>query len=153
MFKKFFMNKMEKVQANELEDFVSRMRYMDSSGLGLPVAVTSLWAVALKEEFGWDVYYPYVVTAQDEMAVLKIGQRVRALQKQGPEGNMQAVGGLVWNHTLRASLNNKLIGGVRELWSHLERGFPYAQDSADQLMLGEVAYLGRFPDGFTPEVQ
>ena len=77
MFKKFLMNKMEKVQANELEDFLSRMRYMDSSSLGMPVAITSLWAVALKDEFGWDVYYPYVVTAQDEMAVLKTRRQIQ----------------------------------------------------------------------------
>lgn len=147
------MNKMDKIQENELEDFVSRMRHLDSDGLGLPVAVTSLWAVALKDEYEWDVYYPYVVTAVDDTAILKIGQRVRELQKQGQEGNMQAVGGLVWTHTLRASVNNKLIGGVREIWSHLERGFPYAQEKADQFMLGDVVHLGRFPDGFTPEVK
>ena len=153
MFKKFFMNKMEKIQENELEDFVSRMRYLDSDSLGLPVVMTVLWADELKQEFGWDVYYPYVATVQDDTAILKIGSRVRELQKKGEEGNIQAVGCLVWTHTLRAAINNKLIGGVRELWSHLERGFPHAQNKADEHFLGELPHLGRFPEGFTPEVQ
>ena len=66
---------------------------------------------------------------------------------------MRAVGGLVWSHTLRASLNLKLTGGVREIWSHIERGFPYADEAAASMMLGTVNHIGRFPDGFTPQVK
>ena len=108
MFKKFFINKLEKVSSRELEDFLSRMRSIDSDSLGGPAAMTSIWADALQEQYGWDVYYPHVVTTQHVDAVMKIGSQVRHLQKQGPDGNMRAVGGLVWSHTLRASLNLKL---------------------------------------------
>lgn len=92
-------------------------------------------------------------TAQHVDAVLKIASQVRNLQKQGPEGNMRAVGGLVWSHTLRSSLNLKLTGGVREIWSHIERGFPYADEAAANMILGKVNHIGRFPDGFTPQVK
>mgnify|MGYP001047178989 CR=1 FL=1 len=153
MFKKFIQNKFENVQFRELEDFLSRMRHMDSDVLGGPAAITSIWADALQEQYGWDVYYPHVVTAQHVDAVLKIGSQVRNLQKQGAEGNMRAVGGLVWSHTLRASLNLKLTGGVREIWSHIERGFPYADEAAASMMLGTINHIGRFPDGFTPQVK
>ena len=153
MFKKFIQNKFENVQYRELEDFLSRMRHMDSDVLGGPAAITSIWADALQEQYGWDVYYPHVVTARHVDAVLKIGSQVRNLQKQGSEGNMRAVGGLVWSHTLRASLNLKLTGGVREIWSHIERGFPYADEAAASMMLGTINHIGRFPDGFTPQVK
>ena len=53
MFKKFFLNKIENVQSKELEDFLSRMRYMDSDVLGGPAAITSLWADILNDQFGW----------------------------------------------------------------------------------------------------
>ena len=49
---------------------------------------------------------------------------------------MRAVGGLVWSHTLRASLNLKLTGGVREIWSHIERGFPYADEGSGKYDVG-----------------
>jgi len=153
MFKKFFINKLEKVSSRELEDFLSRMRSIDSDSLGGPAAMTSIWADTLQEQYGWDVYYPHVVTTQHVDAVMKIGSQVRHLQKQGPDGNMRAVGGLDWSHTLRASLNLKLTGGVREIWSHIERGFPYAHEAATNMMLGTVNHIGRFPDGFTPQVQ
>lgn len=151
MFKKFFLNKIENVQSRELEDFLSRMRYMDSDVLGGPAAITSLWADILNDQFGWDMYYPHVVATQNIDAALKIGGLVRNLQKQGPAGNMKAVGGLVWNHTIRACTNLKLTGGVREIWSHIERGFPYAEEAAANMALGEVNHLWRFPDGFTPQ--
>lgn len=153
MFKKFFMNKLEKVSGRELEDFLSRIRHIDSDSLGAPAAMTSIWADALQEQYGWDVYYPHGVTIQHVDAVMKIGSQVRNLQKQGPEGNMKAVGGLVWSHTLRATLNLKLTGGVREIWSHIERGFPYAHEAAANMMLGTVNHSGRFPDGFTPQAK
>lgn len=153
MFRKFIQNKLENVQQRELEDFLSRMRYLDSDALGGPAAMASIWADALQEQYGWDVYYPHVVTTQHVDAILKIGSQVRNFQKQGAEGNMRAVGGLVWVHTLRASSNLKLTGGVREIWSHIERGFPYASEAAAKMMLGGVNHIGRFPDGFTPEVK
>lgn len=146
------MNKFEKIQINELEDFLSRMRYMDSDSLGGVAALVWTWADMLNEDYGWNMYCPHVVAAQNIDAALKIGKMVRYLQKQGPEGSTRAVGGLVWAHTIRACSNLKLTGGVREMWSHIERGFPYAEDSAINVLTGgELNHLWKFPDGFTPE--
>ena len=150
MFRKFFLNKMENIQSRELEDFLERMRHLDSDTLGGPAAITSIWADLLQDQYGWNVYYPHIVATQNIDAALKIGGMVRHLQKQGPEGSLKAVGGIVWTHTIRACTNLRLTGGVREIWSHIERGFPYADEAAANFLLGEVRHLGRFPDGFSP---
>jgi hypothetical protein len=68
-----------------------------------------------------------------------------------PQAQVQWVLTLVWAHTVRACSNLKLTGGVREIWSHIERGSPYAVEAAANLFLGEVKHLGRFPDGITPK--
>lgn len=69
MFKKFILNKIENVQSRELEDFLSRMRHMDLDVLGGPAAMTSIWTGALQEQYGWDIYYPHLVTAQHSMSM------------------------------------------------------------------------------------
>ncbi len=42
MFKKFFINKLEKVSSRELEDFLSRMRSIDSDSLDGPSRAAGL---------------------------------------------------------------------------------------------------------------
>lgn len=149
MFKKWFIKKIENLEDRELEDFVSRLRYQDGESLGGAVASTANWADTFARKSNLDLYWPYLVSEVDPKAILSFGNTVRELQRQGEFAS--AIGGLVWVHTLRATKNGHLIKGVREIWKHLERGFPHAQDVADLHGWGHVRHVGRFPEGFTPE--
>jgi hypothetical protein len=126
---------------------------MDSDELGMAAAMACVWAVEIRDDYGWNLFSPHEVVSATPEAIIKIGRLVRYSQKQGQQGLVYAVGGLVWSHTLRAALDPRLRGGAREIWSHVERGFPYAQESADLLLQGVLKNVGMFPDGFTPEVK
>ena len=153
MFKQLIGWGIDRSQMRDLEDFLSRLKGMDSDELGLPGAHAYLWADHLLEQFGWDVFYPQVVIADDKMAILKLGNLTRSAQRQGGDARLAPAGGLVWMHTLRAAENQKLRMGAREIWYHLRRGFPYTQDAANRWGLGELLNVGLFPDGFSPEVR
>ena len=151
MFKKFFKNKIDKIQAKELEDFVSRMRGLDGDELGGAVFSAYFFADTLQNTMGWDLFYPHIVVQQDIMAIMKVGKIVRSMQKDGQMAS--AAGGIVWSHTLRAAQAQKLRLPAREIWFHLRRGFPHVHSFCE--MTGGIPSenIGRFPDGFTPELE
>jgi len=151
MLKKFFLKKIENVEIRELEDFVSRMRYLDSDTLGYASAMVAVWADELSIQNHWNLYYPHTVIEQDLAATMKLVNMVKQVQKTGD--NNRATGGLVWVHTLRACSNLKLMGGVREMWSHIERGFPHTEVACSNLGFEVPRRWGVFPDGFTPKVK
>jgi hypothetical protein len=151
MFKKFFENKIDKIQAKELEDFVSRMRGLDGNELGGAVVSAYKFADVLKNTMGWDAFYPHIILQQDIMATMKVGKIIRSMQKDGQKAF--AAGGLVWAHTLRAAQAPKLRLPAREIWFHLRRGFPHVDTFCEMTGIIPSENIGRFPDGFKPELE
>lgn len=145
----------KRAHRREVEDFLARIRSMDSSEVGIPAALTYEWASALGAEHSWDLFNSWEVISNDIEAPIKIGTIVRSLQNEGPVGQLKATGLLVWAHTLRATVNLDIRPQVREIWSNLARGFPHAEDASFQIysMTGtmcDLSRLGDFPAGFGP---
>tara|TARA_B110000208_G_scaffold183772_1_gene236840 strand:- start:542 stop:1000 length:459 start_codon:yes stop_codon:yes gene_type:complete len=151
MFKKVLKRLVTGAEAKELEVFVSPMRGFDGSEMGAVVYSTYKFSDLLREQFGWDIFYPHLVLSTDNFAVMKVGKIIKQLQSEGNMGF--AAGGLVWLHTLRAAQNPELRLAAREIWHNLRRGFSHARSFASDV--GDPLFcIGKqFPDGFTPEIQ
>ena len=127
-------------QVKEAEDFLERLRAMNSDELGLPLAVTLDAATMALDERGIDVFDPFAAIAVDPSASLYFSQMVGQLQKMGR--HVLAPGPMVWTHTLRATMNHRVRELVREIWAELLRGVPHAEDARHQLL----DLFGMWPD-------
>jgi hypothetical protein len=88
------------------------------------------------------------------MVAFEFDKMVKKMQQRGRQ--LDAIGLMVWLHTLRAAMNLELRGLGRKMWRELERGFPFAHESAVSyrnmtgIML-ETDYSDLYPEGFTPK--
>jgi hypothetical protein len=140
------------IQAEEMSKFVSRLESMDGPEIGLELAMATHWrnSLSLKRELMDPIYYVSV----NPMAGIEFDHMVKELQQRGR--NLEAIGLMVWSHTLRAAVNQDLRGLGRKMWKELERGFPFVHESAASYrnMTGivlETEYSALYPEGFTPE--
>lgn len=140
-------------QKRELEEFVSRLRAMDSSEIGMIVACATHHRHFLAETRNWDLLEPVLTEMQEPTLAIQLGQYLRALQKAGrPE---LAAGYMVWLHTVRAASSLDLRDLGRQMWKELARGFLVAEDQGDAagFILGisfDAHDCERFPSGLTP---
>jgi hypothetical protein len=141
-----------KLQAEEMSEFVSRLESMGGPEIGLGFAMATHWrnSLSLKRELMDPIYYVSV----NPMVGHEFGKMVRKLQQRGR--NFEAIGLMVWLHTLRAASSQELRGPGRRMWKELARGVPFAHESAASylFMTGtvlETDYSALYPEGFIPE--
>ncbi|MGO6968220.1 hypothetical protein [Rhizobium leguminosarum] len=143
-----------KVQRVELEQFVARLKAMDSSEIGFLLAVATDRRHALNKMYGWDLLEPSLVEAGDTTAALKLGQLIKALQR---DNNLPISAALmVWLHTLRSANNLDLRSLGRDMWGELSRGFGSIYDAAQSFgesggKVLDLADFQVFPAGLTPK--
>ncbi|MBZ9859729.1 hypothetical protein [Mesorhizobium sp. CA12] len=143
-------------QARELQEFVSRLRAIDSEELGMILATATHHRHHAAERFKWDLMEPGLAEMANPTLTLQIGQIIKTLQKDGrPE---LAAGYFVWLHTVRAANNPDLRQLGRDMWRELERGMPEVQSAAwgwaglTGVVL-DIRDFERFPAGLTPTPQ
>lgn len=151
MFKKW-ISKSDRKQA---EAFVSILRGMDGADMGLTVALTYHQAAQVKATSGLDFFRPVELIFENPTMIYALSSKVVKLQKSGDQVIASSL--MPWVHTFRATQNPDIRLLAREMWGHLERGFPHAvmegRDNA-LAMLGidcDVDEVGVFPEGFTPK--
>lgn len=154
MFKGMIDSWTTKKQLAEIEDLLSRVRTVDSDELGMPVVNVYNTAHVLQKGQGWDLFEPALVLAQDPFCISKLSNMARTLQRENPSS---AVGLIVWTHSLRGIENFKVRDKARELWKHLRRGFPFAEEAMFQIArvtgsLANIDRLGEVPRGLSPDI-
>ena len=155
MFKKLIGGWATKRQKAEAEDFLRRIRVVDGEELGMMVAMVLTTAEMFRANHGWDFFEPATVIMSDMMATHTVSSMAVQAQR---DGNLSAAAALmVWTHSLRGIENIEVRAQAREIWSHLSRGFPFAEEGADYFRLStgmdaDLRNLGRFPTGLSPTV-
>lgn len=147
----------ERLSKREIDQYLLMLRQIDSDEAGMLAALTYDWSSKLHATHGWDLFDPWALLSKETDLPMHLGRMVRSLQSQGPSGAVKASGLIVWAHTVRGAVNTKIRGEVREIWGHIRRGFPYAEDQVVTLLMEhrmhcDISNLGRFPEGFAPEV-
>ena len=127
-------------QVREAQDFLDRLKSMNSDELGIPIVATLAAADLALEERGIDVFDPFSAIAHDPSASLFFSTLVGKLQEDGRQ--VLAAGAMVWAHTLRATVNHKSRNIVRGIWAELNRGTPYVEDARHDLL----SMFGIWPD-------
>lgn len=139
-------------QREELASFVSNLKAMDGAEIGYVLAIATHIRHGMEGD-GHNVMDPIVYTAQNPTFALYLSRMIIGAQGQGR--NQEAAALMIWLHTMRAGIRLELRSLARELWSQLERGFPFVQ----QAVLGGLPIAARhpnvsganeFPAGFTP---
>ncbi|EBX2183591.1 hypothetical protein E1A40_08750 [Salmonella enterica subsp. enterica serovar Aba] len=141
-----------KKQAQEICDFISRLKAMDSEEIGLVVATATNARHVLEQE-GHDLMNPTVYLALRPEFTFSLSQTAIKFQKDG--NYILAAALMVWIHTFRSGDRLELRQYGRDMWRELERGFPFVEDAA----LGYLQVTGihldysdaeAFPSGLTP---
>ena len=156
MLGRAFDNWSKKRQAKEIEGYLEILKGMDSSEIGMVVAIATHMRHGLAKHEGYDLLDPIILMGTTPETVLHLGRLIREYQKAGEMTDAAAM--MVWLHTLRAAARPELRMKGRELWGHLERGFPYVLENASYLeaMTGKAPELDgydRYPKGLNPNVQ
>ena len=80
-----------------------------------------------------------------------MSKAVITLQNNGQQS--RAPGAMVWAHTIQAEQRLELRFAAKEMWRHVRRGFPFADEAAD-VHYGMTDYKNvvepflQVPDGF-----
>lgn len=139
----------------ELQEFIDKLKVIDSDSIGMVVA----WATHYKnqlEQDGHKVSDPIVYCSINPFFSLELSTYIKELQNTGRLQDAAAL--MVWLHTIRGAgmgcLELRVLG--REMWKELERGFPYVEERKFALeeLLGEPVNIEgyqEFPKGFAPE--
>jgi hypothetical protein len=139
-------------QFEELASFIANLRAMDGPEIGYVLAIATHIRHGMEGD-GHNVMDPIVYTSQNPSFALYLSRMIIEAQKQGR--NPEAAALMIWLHTMRAGIRIELRSLARELWSQLERGFPYVEQA---LVAGlpiaathpNVTGASQFPAGFTP---
>lgn len=139
-------------QHEELTSFIANLRAMDGAEIGYVLAVATHIRRGMEGD-GHNVMDPIVYTSQNPTFVLFLSRMIIEAQKQGR--NPEAAALMIWLHTMRAGIRIELRSLGRELWSQLERGFPFVEQAAAAGLpiaatRPNVTGASQFPVGFTP---
>ena len=140
-------------QRQEMTHFVSLLKSMDGSEIGVVVAVATHVRHQLEAQ-GHNPTDPIAYTAINPEFALLLSRTAISLQKQ--QRLQDAAAFMVWLHTARAAIRLELRSLGRDLWRELARGFPHVEEGAlsCHLLLGvrpNIEGADQFPQGFTPE--
>lgn len=140
--------------AAEVDDWTRKLRFLDSSSIGLIVAIAANVRNECLQVKGIDLLSPHLVIHQDPDIAATLVSHIKTFQKAGQ--NEAASGYFPWLFTVRACFDLDLLPNTRELWRQLERGFPHVESAAEKLedMFGvrlNTYGATEFPQGFTPD--
>lgn len=119
MFTKWATNTQEK----ELSEFITGLKAVSHSELGVILALANDRRLTLEEKLGWNLLDPAACIIAFPNATMTLSGAIRELQKEGKPHIAAAV--MVWLHTLRSmapasTLRMRALG--REMWSELRHG-------------------------------
>lgn len=139
-------------QKKDLSEFLSRLKVMDSSEIGMVVVLATHLRHQLEAE-GYMLLDPINYTASNLESIQKLSRITAQMQK---EDRFETSGMMVWVHTLRAGAALELRGLGREMWEELERGFPHVKENAIYVaeltgVTPNIEGSGSIPIGLTPE--
>lgn len=123
-----------------MEDFVRKFEAVDSEEIGLPVAIATSLRHHFHDRAGVDFGSPTLCVLQDPYIAVKLARLIKQYQKAGdyPE----ALGLMVWLHSIRAMIEPDLRDQGRAIWRQLKRGFPHVPSCVVEY----VAVTGRSLD-------
>ncbi|MDG9785306.1 hypothetical protein [Metapseudomonas otitidis] len=141
------------MQKRELRKFVDQLASMDGSEIGLIVAVATHHRHAWEDE-GVQLLDPINYVPKDPTVTVRIVRAIQGYQKS--KEMIDAAGLMVWLHTMRVGARIELRQLAREMWRHLERGFPHTNAAAIEILniTGRMPRVGgyeTFPSGLTPD--
>lgn len=141
-------------QEQEVRDFVHKLSVVDSSELGLPVALATAYRHLVRRNVGIDLLFPATALISEPTICTRLNREIQELQRQRQFAGLAA--GMIWLHSLRAMQSLELRPHGRELWRQLSRGFPHVLNSADDhaLLTGvllEIEDYDQIPDGLGPQ--
>jgi hypothetical protein len=137
----------------DLERFVESLRGMSDEEIGAVVGMAALVRTALRQS-GLLPGESLTVTPDSQQATTQLGVSELIQRYQTEQRHAEAVGAMVWLHSLRAlSISEvRLLG--RQMWAQLERGQPHALAALQNMgipPLAEViAECSRIPEGLVP---
>ena len=142
------------IQKREVDDWIAKLRSLDSSEVATILAMAMHYRNTVLDEKEIDLMFPFVVITIDPSFALKVNHDVQKLQRE--KLFSMASGAIVWLFTLRAALSPELRESGRQIWAQLERVFPKVEEAAHGFyavtgMLPDFDGAGKFPDGFTPD--
>ncbi len=142
-----------KKQRKEMQGFVDLLRGMDGDEIAVAV-VFATHTRHIMEKQGHNVLDPILYFATNPSFTHSMSVETIQLQKQGRLQEAAAM--MIWVHSFRAATSPELRLLGREMWKHLERGFPYVDKAAETVgeMTGfrlNIEGAKSFPVGLTPE--
>lgn len=140
-------------QKKELQAFIDGLASMDGPEIGSLLVVASHIRNNL-EESGCRLLDPLVDYPRDPTIVLRLRGMIREYQRT--KQLIDASGTMVWLHTMRVGGQHELRPLAREMWRQLERGFPYVDTAAFDILrltlkLPKTKGYDQFPAGLTPD--
>jgi hypothetical protein len=117
-------------QENELKEFLQKVSAADSSELGLPVLMATVYRHIFRRQTGLDLLRPAEVLVADHLICWRLSREVERLQSK--KEFISATPVIIWVHSLRAMGELQLRPLGRELWRELKRGFPYVLDASHE---------------------
>jgi hypothetical protein len=137
----------------ELERFVESLRAMSDEEIGAVVGMAALVRTALRQS-GLLPGESITVTPDSKQATTQLAVLELIQSHQTEQRHAEAVGAMVWLHSLRAlSIPEvRLLG--RQMWGQLERGQPHALAALQNMgipPLSDVIFeCSRFPEELHP---
>jgi hypothetical protein len=137
-------------QGAELREFVQKVSAADSSELGLPMLMATVYRHIVRRQYGFDLLRPAEVLAADHLICWRLAREVQGLQSK--KDFLSATPVIIWLHSLRAMSDLQLRPLGRELWRELRRGFPHVLDASHQpaffsVTLDDLEGYNCVPDG------
>lgn len=123
-FYKVFRGWSIKRMKREIQEFIDKLKVLDSDDIGMVVAYASHYKNQLEQD-GHEVTDPIVYYTINPDFNIELGSYIEELQKTGKLQDAAAL--MVWAHTMRAGSCLELRGLGRQMWKELERGFPYVE--------------------------
>ena len=117
----------------DLESFVLSLRGASDQELGMVVAMATTIRLQLSQSGSLPEYALALPTPDDDASMIQfhLGRLVRQLQKM--DKTAEAVGAMVWLHSMRALAFPEIRSLGRQMWKELQRGIPHAPDALDGL--------------------
>lgn len=141
----------------DLESFVESLRGQSDEELGMVVAIAAIVRTELRSH-GHVPDEMLEVTNDPQQALTQLEMSRLVRRYQAEKRFQEALGAMVWLHTLRSLSTPELRFLGRQLWQQLERGHLHALEAMEQIEamtgnqppLGSLAACAFIPDDLDP---
>ncbi len=121
----------------DIERFVSSLKGLPNDAIGSLVAFAAVMKINLTQQgalpLGILESETYHRTGKAPKAAMHLRKLIAGFQKDGQQQIAAAM--MVWLHSLRAIFIPEITYIGQEMWSELRRGFPYAEESLENLQI------------------